>query len=388
MDIHEYQAKQLLGQYHILVPSGLPVVTVAEAKNAADQLGGELWIVKAQIHAGGRGKAGGVIIAHGIDEVTDGAAKLLGKPLVTAQTGPDGQIVNCVYIEKACMFRHEFYLSLVVDRSVGCITIVACASGGMDIEEVAISEPQKILRHSINPLVGVQSFHAREIAGVFGLDSKTRGQLDTLLKQLYRVFIDKDASLIEINPLVLASTGDLVVLDAKMSFDDNSLYRQPDILALQDRDALDALEIEASRYDISYIKLNGTIGCMVNGAGLAMATMDIIKLHGGFPANFLDVGGGATREKVAAALKIILADVHVEAILVNIFGGIMHCDVIAEGIIAAAKEVAVKVPLVVRLQGTNAAEGRRILEQSGLKIITADDLKDAAIKVVAARGQS
>jgi succinyl-CoA synthetase beta subunit len=379
MDIHEYQAKQLLKQYHIPIPPGLPALTIAEATAAAETLGGALWVVKAQIHAGGRGKAGGVIIAH-----RTAAAKLLGKPLVTAQTGPEGQMVHRVYIESGCVIAQEFYLSLVVDRSVGCITIVACAAGGMDIEAVAAETPEKILRHSINPLIGISGFHAREIAGVLGLETQARGQLETLLKELYRAFVEKDANLIEINPLVLTSAGDLMALDAKMTFDDNSFYRQPDIFAFQDRDAQDPLEIEASRHDLSYIKLKGTIGCMVNGAGLAMATMDIIKLHGAEPANFLDVGGGATQEKVAAALKIILADPHVEAILVNIFGGIMRCDVIADGIIAAAQEVAVKVPLVVRLQGTNAAQGKHILEQSNLKIIAADNLEEAALKVVAA----
>lgn len=384
MDIHEYQAKQLLKQYAIPVPVGLLAVNIAEATSSAQKLMGKPWVVKAQIHAGGRGKAGGVVIVHQLSEVTAAAEKLLGKPLVTAQTGPEGQIVHRLYIEEGCIVVREFYLSFVVDRSASCVTIVACEAGGTDIEEVAAKTPEKVLRHHINPLVGISGFHIREIAGILGLETKARAQLEPLLKGLYRAFIEKDATLIEVNPLVLTAEEDLMALDAKMTFDDNSLYRQPEILAFQDREAQDPLEIEASRYELSYIKLKGTIGCMVNGAGLAMATMDIIKLHGGEPANFLDVGGGAGREKVAAALKIILADPYVEAILVNIFGGIMRCDVIAEGIIAAVQEVAVNVPLVVRLQGTNAAQGRHILERSGLKIIAADNLEEAALKVVAA----
>lgn len=384
MNIHEYQAKELLKSYGIQVPQGICAITSTEAFEAAQSLGGDLWVVKAQIHAGGRGKAGGVILVKTPTEAKNAAEHLLGQSLVTHQTSPEGQIVRRLYIERGSSIAREFYLSLILDRTVSRIAIVGSAAGGVDIEEIATNEPHQILTQHIDPVVGISGFHARNLAHFLGLTNKGSIQLEKLLKALYQVFIEKDASLIEINPLVETKEGDLVTLDAKINFDDNGLYRHPDIMALRDLNEENPLEIKAGRYDLSYVKLNGSIGCMVNGAGLAMATMDIIKLYGIEPANFLDVGGGANQEKVAAAFKIILADPNVKAILINIFGGIMRCDIIAEGIIAAAKEVALTIPMVVRLQGTHADLGKAILAQSGLKIIAADDFEDAATKVVAA----
>lgn len=383
MNIHEYQAKELLRSYGVPLLKGCPVFDASETSGALNSLGGSVWVVKAQIHAGGRGKAGGVIIAKTPQEAQQAVEKLLGMTLVTHQTGPRGQLVRRAYIEQGCQIAREFYLSLVLDRKTSRVAIIASAEGGMDIEEVAATHPHKICTQVIDPVVGISGFHARNISALFALEAPASKQVESLLKSLYQAFVEKDASLIEINPLVLTQAGDLVALDAKMTFDDNGLFRQSDVMVFRDTDEEDPLELQASQYDLNYVKLDGTIGCMVNGAGLAMATMDIIKLYGAEPANFLDVGGGASQEKVAAAFKIILADPNVKAILINIFGGIMRCDVIAQGIIEAAKEVSLNVPMVVRLQGTNADLGKRILEQSGLAMIPADNLEEAAIKVVA-----
>ena len=384
MNIHEYQAKQVLGSFGVPVPRGFVVFSADEAVKAAEQLGGPVWVVKAQIHAGGRGKGGGVKLVKSIDEVRAEASRMLGMTLVTHQTGPEGKEVGRVYVEEGSDIARELYLSALVDRATSRISFIASTEGGMDIEEVAEKTPEKILTISVDPASGISGHHARQIAFALGLEGEQVKQANALIANLYKAFVEKDMSLLEINPLVVTGAGDLICLDAKMNFDSNALYRQKDIVELRDLAEEDPAEIEASKYDLSYIKLDGKIGCMVNGAGLAMATMDIIKLYGSEPANFLDVGGGATREKVTEAFKIILSDTNVEGILVNIFGGIMRCDIIAEGVVAAAKELSLDVPLVVRLEGTNVDEGKEIMANSGLPIIAADDLNDAAEKIVAA----
>ena len=384
MNIHEHQAKGLLAGFGVAVPRGTAAFTVDEAVAAATDQGGLVHVVKAQIHAGGRGKAGGVKVVKSVEEVRVVATELLGKTLVTHQTGPQGREVQRLYIEEGCDIGDELYLSILVDRGTSRVTIIASSEGGMDIEEVAETNPEKILSLGIDPATGLQPHHIRRIAGVLGLSKDTAKQLPGFLGGLYRAFNELDASLLEINPLVVTGSGDLLALDAKMSFDDNALYRHPDVLALRDLAEEDPAEVRASEFELNYIKLDGNIGCMVNGAGLAMATMDIIKLYGMEPANFLDVGGGATVEKVAAAFKIITADPNVKGILVNIFGGIMKCDVIAEGVVAAVKQVGLKVPLVVRLEGTNVDAGKTIIRESGLNVLPADNLDDAAQKIVKA----
>jgi len=384
MNIHEYQAKELLAKAGVPVPPGAVAYSADEAVAAAARLGGTVWAVKAQIHAGGRGKAGGVKLARSEEAVAAAARDLLGKALVTHQTGPEGRVVKRVYVEAGCDIARELYLAVSIDRATGRITLIGAAEGGMEIEELAATAPDKILRIAIDPAAGLQPFHGRRLAFAFGLKGKQIGALVNLVGALYRAFTELDASLAEINPLVVTGGGDLVALDAKLGFDDNALFRHPEIEALRDEDEEDPIELEAGKHALNYVKLDGNIGCMVNGAGLAMATMDIIKLYGGSPANFLDVGGGATKERVTVAFKLILSDPNVEAILVNIFGGIMRCDVIAEGIVSAAREVNLHVPLVVRLEGTNVDLGRRILGQSGLSLIAAENFEDAAKKVVAA----
>ena len=384
MNIHEYQAKSLLAKYGVPVPRGKVTYTPQEAEKAAAELGGPVWVVKAQIHAGGRGKAGGVKVVKSAAEVPIAFAAMFGKRLVTHQTGPEGKEVKRVYIEEGCDIARELYLGMLIDRATGRVTLMASTEGGMDIEEVAAKTPEKILRVAIDPATGLQAFHARKLAFGLGLDGKQVNSAVKFMQALYNAFMGLDASLTEINPLVITGAGDLIALDAKMNFDDNALFRQPAVLQLRDEDEEDPAELEASKHDLNYVKLNGNIGCMVNGAGLAMATMDIIKLYGGEPANFLDVGGGATRERVTTAFKLILSDPNVEGILVNIFGGIMRCDVIAEGVIAAAREVSLHVPLVVRLEGTNVDLGKKMLNQSGLPIVSADNLADAAEKIVKA----
>ena len=384
MNIHEYQAKQVLGSFGVPVPRGFVAFSADEAVAAAEKLGGPVWVVKAQIHAGGRGKGGGVKVVKSIDEVRAEATRMLGMTLVTHQTGPEGKEVGRVYIEEGSDIARELYLSALVDRATSRISFIASTEGGMDIEEVAEKTPEKILTISVDPASGISGHHGRQIAFALGLEGEQVKQANALIGNLYQAFVEKDMSLLEINPLVVTGAGDLICLDAKVNFDSNALYRQKDIVELRDLAEEDPAEIEASKYDLSYIKLDGKIGCMVNGAGLAMATMDIIKLYGSEPANFLDVGGGATKEKVTEAFKIILSDDNVEGILVNIFGGIMRCDIIAEGVVAAAKELSLDVPLVVRLEGTNVDEGKEIMANSGLPIIAADDLNDAAEKIVAA----
>jgi succinyl-CoA synthetase beta subunit len=384
MNIHEYQAKELLAKFGVAVPPGAVAYTVAEAVAAAQKLGGSIWAVKAQIHAGGRGKAGGVKLARSADEVAAAAQALIGHNLVTHQTGPEGREVRRVYLESGVDIARELYLALSIDRANGRITLIGAGEGGIEIEELAARDPDKILHIAIDPAAGLQPFHGRELAFAFGLKGPQVAAMVGFVGALYRAFIELDAALVEINPLVLTKTGELVALDAKISFDDNALFRHPDIEALRDEDEEDPIELEAGKHALNYVKLDGNIGCMVNGAGLAMATMDIIKLYGGNPANFLDVGGGATKERVTVAFKLILSDPNVEAILVNIFGGIMRCDVIAEGIVSAAREANLHVPLVVRLEGTNVELGRRILSQSKLPLIAADNFEDAARKVVAA----
>ncbi|MCH8181821.1 MAG: ADP-forming succinate--CoA ligase subunit beta [Proteobacteria bacterium] len=384
MNIHEYQAKGLLAQYGVAVPKGGVAYTVDESEKVAADLGGPVWVVKAQIHAGGRGKGGGVKVVKSLAEVKDAAAKMLGMMLVTHQTGPAGKEVKRIYIEDGCEIARELYLGLLVDRDTSRLTFMASTEGGMDIEEVAAKTPEKILMVPIDPAAGLQSHHAREIAYGLGLEGDQVKSAVKLIFGLYRAFNETDASLLEINPLVVSAAGEVIALDAKMNFDDSALYRHKDVVKLRDEDEEDPAEIEAQKHDLNYIKLDGSIGCMVNGAGLAMATMDIIKLHGGSPANFLDVGGGATRDRVTEAFKLILSDPNVEGILVNIFGGIMRCDVIADGVVAAAKEVSLHVPLVVRLEGTNVEQGNKIIADSGLPIVTADDLGDAAAKIVLA----
>jgi len=384
MNIHEYQAKVVLREFGIPVPRGIPAFSVAEAEKAAHQLGGPVWVVKAQIHAGGRGKAGGVKVVNSIEEVTREAARILGSSLVTHQTGPNGKVVNRLYIEEGSTIEKELYLSMLVDRVTSRVAFVASIAGGMDIEEVAREQPEKILAFSIDPATGIMPHHGRRLAQALRLNGELAKQAEGLLAKLYAAFVAKDMSLLEINPLVVTKTGRLVCLDAKISFDDNALFRHADIVALRDITEEDEKEIEASKYDLNYVALDGTIGCMVNGAGLAMATMDIIKLYGESPANFLDVGGSATKERVAAAFKIITSDPQVKGILVNIFGGIMRCDVIADGVVAAVKEVGLRVPLVVRLEGTNVDKGKEIIATSNLNVTPANDLDDAAQKIVKA----
>ncbi len=384
MNIHEYQAKQLLGDCGVTVPRGKPAFSVDDAESAARELGGPVWVVKAQIHAGGRGKAGGVKVVDSIEKVREAAGNMLGMTLVTHQTGAEGKVVKRLYIEEGCDIASELYLGLLIDRATSRVTIIASTEGGMDIEEVAENTPEKIITVVIDPATGLQPFHARRLAFGLGLEGDQVRSAVNFLAAMYRSFVDLDASMVEINPLVVQGDGSLIALDAKMNFDSNALYRHPNVMALRDEDEEDPAEIEASKHDLSYIKLDGSIGCMVNGAGLAMATMDIIQLYGSSPANFLDVGGGATAEKVTVAFKIILADENVRGILVNIFGGIMRCDVIAEGIVTAAREVSLDRPLVVRLEGTNVEKGKKILEDSGLPILSADNLADAAEKAVKA----
>jgi succinyl-CoA synthetase beta subunit len=384
MNIHEYQAKAVLAKYGVAVPKGFPAFTAAEAVEAAKKLGGPVWVVKSQIHAGGRGKGGGVKVVKSEAEVEAEAKRMLGMQLITHQTGPEGQKVRRLYIEEGARIAKELYLSVLLDRATSRVTFMASTEGGMDIEEVAEKTPEKIIHVSIDPATGMQGFHARRIAFGLGLSGDALKSASKFMMAMYKAFTELDASLVEINPLVLTEDNRIVALDAKMNFDDNALFRHPDIAELRDADEEDEKEREAHKYDLSYVALDGNIGCMVNGAGLAMATMDIIKLYGGEPANFLDVGGGANKEKVTAAFKLILSDRNVKGVLVNIFGGIMKCDIIAEGIIAAAKEVKLSVPLVVRLEGTNVEKGKQILAGSGLPIIAADNLADAAEKVVAA----
>ena len=384
MNIHEYQAKALLAKFGVAVPRGGVAFTPDEAVKAAEKLGGPVWVVKSQIHAGGRGKGGGVKVVKSLDAVKAEAERMLGMTLVTHQTGPQGKEVKRLYIEDGCDIARELYLSLLVDRATSRVTVIASTEGGMDIEEVAAHTPDKILSVAIDPVVGMSAHYARRIAFSLGLEGKQVSAAVKFMISLYKSFVDLDASMMEINPLVVTGAGDIIALDAKMNFDDNALLRHPDIAELRDEDEEDPAELEAGKHELNYVKLDGNIGCMVNGAGLAMATMDIIKLVGGEPANFLDVGGGATKDRVTAAFKIILSDKNVEGILVNIFGGIMRCDVIAEGVVAAAREVSLHVPLVVRLEGTNVELGKQILADSGLPIVSADNLGDAAAKIVKA----
>jgi len=384
MNIHEHQAKGLLARYGVAVAKGSVAFTVDEAEKVANELGGPVWVVKAQIHAGGRGKGGGVKIVKSVDEVTKVAGQMLGMNLITPQTGPGGKEVKRIYVEQGCAIDRELYLGMLLDRATSRLIMMVSTEGGMEIEEVAAETPEKILQVTIDPAIGMQPHHARQLAFGLGLEGKQVSASVKFMLGIYNAFTDTDASLIEINPLVITQDGEVLALDAKMNFDDNALYRHTDIVELRDKSEEDPAEAEAQENELSYIKLDGNIGCMVNGAGLAMATMDIIKFNGGEPANFLDVGGGATKDRVTKAFKIILSDENVEGILVNIFGGIMRCDVIAEGVIAAAKEVSLSVPLVVRLEGTNVDLGKKILADSGLPIVTADNLGDAAVKVVAA----
>jgi succinyl-CoA synthetase beta subunit len=383
VNIHEYQAKDLLSAYGAPVAAGRVAETPEEAAKLARELSGQTFVVKAQIHAGGRGKGGGIKLVKTLEELHAEANRMLGKPLITPQTGPKGRLVRRVYVVEDTTIARELYLSLLVDRGSGCVAFVASTEGGVDIEAVAANTPEMIFTLTVDPASGISDFHGRAIASALKLDGALAEQCGALIKSLYRLFVEKDASLIEINPLVVTKEGKLLCLDAKIGFDDNALFRHKDIAALRDIHEEDPAEVEAANLDLSYVKLDGTIGCMVNGAGLAMATMDIIKLYGGEPANFLDVGGGASKERVTEAFKIILSDPHVKAVLVNIFGGIMRCDTIAEGVIAAAREMQIKVPLIVRLEGTNVERGKELLSQSGLAIIPADDLDDAAKKAVA-----
>ncbi len=386
MKIHEYQAKEILRKYGIATPQGIACFSVEEAVNAARELVGQLWIVKAQIYAGGRGKGGGVKVAKSLEEVRQHASAILNMRLVTHQTGPEGQIVRRLLIEQGVPIEQEYYVGLVTDRRQQRVCLMASSEGGMDIEKVAAETPEKIHKVLIDPVTGLNNEQAIEMALKIGISTSVNEQVSKLLRQLYQAFDETDASLVEINPLVLTVDKQVIALDAKMNFDDNALFRHPEIAALRDLDEEDPVEVEASKHDLSYIPLDGTIGCLVNGAGLAMATMDIIKLYGGNPANFLDVGGGATVEKVTEAFKLMLKNPKLQAILVNIFGGIMKCDVIAQGVVAAAREVKLSVPLVVRLEGTNVELGKKILQESNLTIISADGMADAAEKVVRATG--
>ena len=394
MNIHEYQAKQLLSRYGVKVLKGGVAYTAAEAEAVAKDLGGPIWVVKSQIHAGGRGKGkfketsaggkGGVRVVKSVEDAKENASQMLGATLVTHQTGPVGKVVKRVYIEDGCDIARELYLSILIDRTTSRVTIISSSEGGMDIEEVAAHTPEKIQTIDIDPVMGMQGFHAREIAYGLGLKGDQVKSAVSFLMSMYKAFVDLDASLVEVNPMVVTKAGEVVCLDAKMNFDDNALYRHKDVAEMRDEDEQDPIELEAGRHELNYIKLDGSIGCMVNGAGLAMATMDIIKLYGGEPANFLDVGGSATKERVTTAFKLILSDKNVEGILVNIFGGIMRCDIIAEGVVAAAREVSLNVPLVVRLEGTNVELGKEILAKSGLPIVSGNDLADAAAKIVKA----
>jgi succinyl-CoA synthetase beta subunit len=384
MNLHEYQSKRLFADYGITVPRGIPVKSPNAAVEAAKDLGGDLWVVKAQVHAGGRGKAGGVKLARTRDEVRRYAEAMLGTQLVTHQSGPEGLPVNVVYVEAGSEIDRELYLSMLVDREVSRVSFIASAAGGMDIEQVAAETPEKIFTIAIAPDAGLQDYQARQLAFGLELDKKQMRQFGDLIQRMYRLYLEADASLVEVNPLIVTKGGDVMALDAKINIDSNALYRQPKLVELRDITQEDDKEREAAAHDLNYVSLDGDIACMVNGAGLAMATMDLIKLHGGEPANFLDVGGGATKERVAEAFKLILSNANVTAILVNIFGGIVRCDLIAEGIISAVREVGVSVPVVVRLEGTNVDKGRELLANSGLDIIAADDLTDAARKVVAA----
>ncbi|MCH9674407.1 MAG: ADP-forming succinate--CoA ligase subunit beta [Gammaproteobacteria bacterium] len=391
MNIHEYQAKRVLARFDVRVPNGQPAFTPPEARAAAQALGGGFWVVKSQIHAGGRGAGhfandpngdGGVRLARSLQEVEEHAKAMLGQVLVTKQTGPEGREVKRLYIEEGCDIEKELYLGMLLDRGSSQLTIMASTEGGMDIETVAHDTPEKILRVKIDPITGLQGHHTRRIAFALGLSGRQISEAGKFISNMYRAFVELDATVIEMNPLVVLTDGSIMALDAKMNFDDNALYRQPDIQALRDTDEEDPLEVIASQHNLNYVNLDGNIGCMVNGAGLAMATMDIIKLYGAEPANFLDVGGDADQERVTAAFKLILTDPNVKGILINIFGGIMRCDVIAEGVVAAAKEISLKLPLVVRLEGTNVELGKKVLEDSGLHIVTGEDLGDAARKIV------
>lgn len=384
MNIHEYQAKQLFAKYGIPVPTGYPAHSVVDAKQHAQTLGGNAWMVKAQVHAGGRGKAGGVKRAQSLEEVTVLADSLIGSQLVTHQTGASGQPIHCVLIESTTAIKNELYLSFVIDRAAERITIVASRAGGMDIEEVAAKTPEKIISRTIDPSVGIQAYQCRDIAFALGLDADQRKQLTSILFKLERLFTDKDLSLVEINPLVITEQGNLLALDAKINIDDNALYRHKDLSDLYDSTQEDEKEHKARQFDLNYVALDGDIACMVNGAGLAMATMDVIKMHGGEPANFLDVGGGTTADKVTQAFKIILSNPKVKAILINIFGGIVRCNLIAEGVIHAMKETHTQLPVVVRLEGTHVDQGKALLKESGLSVIPADNLDDAANKAVLA----
>ena len=384
MNIHEHQAKQILKKYGANVPKGDFAFTVNELIEKAKKIKTEKYVLKAQIHAGGRGKAGGVKILNNIEELTDAAKEMLGKTLITHQTGPNGKEVKRLYIEESSKIKKEFYLSCLIDRASSKIAFISSDQGGMDIEEVAKKSPEKIITTKVDYLEDIDDENCKKIIKIFNLKDNTMLQGINLIKSIYKMFISTDANLVEINPLILTEDNNLICLDAKMNFDDNSIYRQPEIQSLRDLNEEDPSEIEASKHDLAYIKLDGSIGCMVNGAGLAMATMDIIKLFGQEPANFLDVGGGASKEKVSAAFKIILSDPNVKGILINIFGGIMRCDILAQGVVEAAKEININVPLVVRLAGTNYKEGKLILDNSGLKIISASDLSDAASKIVKA----
>jgi len=383
MNIHEYQGKEVLKQYGVAVPEGKVAFTVDEAVEAAKQLGTSVVVVKAQIHAGGRGKAGGVKVAKNLDEVRTYAEQILGKVLVTHQTGPEGKEVKRLLIEQGCDIKKEYYVGVVVDRGTGRVVMMASEEGGTEIEEVAAHTPEKIFKEVVDPAVGLQAFQARKLAYAINIPTELVNKAVKFMLALYAAFVDKDCSIAEINPLVVTGSGDVMALDAKLNFDSNALYRHKDIQALRDLEEEDEKEIQASKFDLSYIALDGNIGCMVNGAGLAMATMDIIKYYGGDPANFLDVGGGATKEKVTEAFKIILSDEAVKGIFVNIFGGIMKCDVIADGVVAAAKELGLTRPLVVRLEGTNVELGKKILNESGLNIVAADSMADGAQKIVA-----
>jgi succinyl-CoA synthetase beta subunit len=384
MNLHEYQSKKIFTEYGIPVPAGFVATSADEAVSMAQKLGGPVWVVKAQVHAGGRGKAGGVKVTRELDGVREATQKMLGTRLVTRQTGAEGLPISHVYVEAGSEIEREIYLSLTLNREIGRIAVVACAAGGMDIEAVAANEPHKILSVTIHPAVGFEAYQARELAFALGLSGTQIGEFTAMVKALYRLYIDLDASLIEVNPLIVTRAGTLVALDAKIGIDPNALFRHPQLAALRDQSQEDPIEARAAEHDLNYVSLDGDIACMVNGAGLAMATMDIIKLHGGKPANFLDVGGGATVERVTTAFELILSNPKVRAILVNIFGGIVRCDVIAEGIMAAVKKVGVKVPVVVRLEGTNSAQAREMLAHSGLAVVPAATLTDAAKKVVAA----
>ena len=384
MKIHEYQGKEILRQFNVPVPNGIPAFSVDEAVSAAEKLGGPVWVVKAQIHAGGRGKGGGVKVAKSLDEVRTYATQIMGMQLKTHQTGPEGQLVRRLLVEDGADIKKEYYVGLLTDRATQAVVVMASSEGGMDIEEVAASTPEKIIKVFVNPLVGLTDADASKLVKGIGVPDASQPQAKEVLTNLYKVYMQTDASLVEINPLILEGNGNIKALDAKFNFDSNALFRHPEIVAYRDLDEEDPAEVEASKFDLAYISLDGNIGCLVNGAGLAMATMDTIKLFGGSPANFLDVGGGATAEKVTEAFKIMLKNKSVKAILVNIFGGIMKCDVIADGVITACKAVNLSVPLVVRMKGTNEELGKKMLAESGLPIISADTMAEAATKVVAA----